>query len=173
MDWLKSFSELCESSFNESFEFVGKNEFLSSSFRSSGVFLIERVAKNSSIIEEKLVSLESVGLSLWDSSLDSDASSKVFNLVLKLFFVMEESVDGIVVSVLLVSEVSKGFVVFLFVGFEWWNNVTSKDVKEFNKSVNGGLISFGEGSKGGEDWLIDLSLLELDGVAQEGTRHLL
>ncbi len=86
---------------------------------------------------------------------------------------MEESVNGIVVSVLLVSEVSKGFVVFLFVGFEWWNNVTSKDVKEFNKSVNWGLISFSEGSKGGEDWLIDLSLLELDGVAQEGTRHLL
>ncbi len=86
---------------------------------------------------------------------------------------MEKSVNGVGVSFLLVSEVSKGFVVFLFVGFEWWNNITSKDVKEFNKPVNRGLISLSEGSKGGEDWLIDLSLLELDGMAQEGTRHLL
>jgi len=61
---IKSLSELSESSFNESFEFVGKNEFLSSSFRGSGVFLIEGVAEDGGVFEEELVSLESVGLGL-------------------------------------------------------------------------------------------------------------
>lgn len=52
---------------------------MSSTGGGGGVFVIENSAEDGGVIEENLVSLELVGLSLSNSRVDSDASSEVFN----------------------------------------------------------------------------------------------